>query len=96
MHGSTFFSGKFKQDLCGGMIWGGQQHFFCGHFLSGHFSAGGDSACGVGLWGLAEGSGGGLVFLACQARALLDTPRVPISAHRNNVHRCDRIDMSPR
>jgi hypothetical protein len=58
MHGSTFFSGQFKHDLCGGMIWGGKQHF-----LGGHFSFGGLSACGVADWALALGSGAGAAFL---------------------------------
>jgi hypothetical protein len=90
MHGSTFFSGQFKHDLCGGMIWGGKQHF-----LGGHFSAGLVSACGVADCGLAAGSGGD-AFLECQARAGLDKPNVPISAQRINVHGCGRIDTSPR
>jgi hypothetical protein len=96
MHGSTFFSGKFKQDLCGGMIWGGKQHFF----LGGHFSAFGLSACGVADCGVADcgvadGSAVGDAFLVCQARAGLDKPNVPISAQRINVHRCGRIEISP-
>jgi hypothetical protein len=91
MHGSTFFSGQFKHDLCGGMIWGGKQHF-----LGGHFSLGGLSACGVADCGLALGSGAGAAFLECQARAGLHKPNVPISAQRINVHRRGRIDTSPR
>ena len=64
MQGSTFFSGKFKQDLCWGKITNEQ------HFLGGHFSAGGGyGPCGVAHCGLActqAGAGAHFCF-QCQA-----------------------------
>jgi hypothetical protein len=89
MHGGLTCSGKFRQDLCGGMSW--KWH----SFLGGHFSAGGHAACGVAPCGLAHGSGAQRCVFLCQACASFDRPIVPIGAQRINVHRCGRIGISP-
>ncbi len=86
----------------------GVSHFGVSHFGVSHFgvahcgmrhsgmASSGVAHCGVVHCEVAHGSGAGHFCFRCQACALLDSPRVPISAQKTKAHRCGRMGISPR